>query len=548
MAPRTRGMKRKQTIALLVGVMEPLFDFLSLEDKANLSMTCRDARHQTARLRPSTGLQFVLEQRMPIRVGTMDTGLEEMDMLEVWQIQTFRFLLTDHSSAATKLQLDVTLWNLAWLEVMNYRISLDDSGVHARTNVEVIIWQKDKERKARQVFARRPNWHGQPISGESVSPRLESYWNSGFQINGIAFSGKAECMEEAKVLEESQEAVRNFMSCIFECCKRISSAFPDVAFSCPSVEYMMRNLPEKLHPYFPAEFDWNAPCHDGDTTPAFAYESAISRLDFLRRIPDLPHEMEEHTITSDGNIGWPPRPLQFQIGYIGMSPATIGFQGIQSCASSPRVNVFQIRTFRCHLCTDCYPMVAQLKLYEWLWCEEKNQRVANSPKETRTLIDFEIRSFCTIFDTTKLFHLCWDQDYYFDGFGSYEVDEGPTDARLHEFEDDIRSYMSVFFECSEAIASCPYHGVSTPSKEYIISTLPNVFHQFLPPGFRRAIRRHHALCEAPQAIPEFTYRPAKTLQEWEETISPEFPWQIIEYSVEELPRYRMDDSHNGTRS
>jgi hypothetical protein len=72
---------------------------------------------------------------------------------------------------------------------------------------------------------------------------------------------------------EGAPAHRLAMSCLYECAKRIAR-FPDET-PYPSENFLMKRLPSALYPYFPKEFDFNAPDVDRETTIEFIHLPAF---------------------------------------------------------------------------------------------------------------------------------------------------------------------------------------------------------------------------------------------------------------------------------
>jgi hypothetical protein len=63
--------------------------------------------------------------------------------------------------------------------------------------------------------------------------------------------------------EASATACRLAMSCLYECAKSIASFRDSIPY--PSKIFLMKRLPDVLFPYFPKEFDFNAPVVDRET-------------------------------------------------------------------------------------------------------------------------------------------------------------------------------------------------------------------------------------------------------------------------------------------
>jgi hypothetical protein len=247
-----------------------------------------------------------------------DDGAEWI-IVGVYQIQKFRFALSVQSDlvdeecklTSSVIVVEVMLRNFVWAEGGNNLMVLFNPP-SSRTLVDIDIsiipkrgeeYSPHIEGERHHILATRSNkdymaslWEHQP----NDLPRFVHGYGFRFYC---PFTGDLDAG-----LARFEAQVRLTMAILHECFKRIES-FPDET-SYPSVECLMRELPEPFHRYFPKEFDDRERlCRDRDICFEFGYRRARSRREWReewRRVAAGRPEnwMEEYDLNGPRSIPW----------------------------------------------------------------------------------------------------------------------------------------------------------------------------------------------------------------------------------------------------
>jgi len=251
---------------------DTISSFLSINDITNLSLTSHEMFKKISSTREYPCL--VWEERLPTRMRY--EGRNDDDRTTLFQVHPFVFLLRTESEEV--LRVDVSLQNEAWDEETNMRDGDNCRGLDqfpSRTEFFINI-DKIESSKREQVFR---------IAFWVALGELENWW--------ISLASMKEVWEDWDNLSPSQEEeMRAGMIYTLMCLKCVSD-YPD-GTAYPSAEYLMRDLPEWTHPYFPSDFDWEKECTDRKTKIEFSYRPARTLVEWRGATP--PHEDVEYKL------------------------------------------------------------------------------------------------------------------------------------------------------------------------------------------------------------------------------------------------------------
>jgi hypothetical protein len=100
-------------------------------------------------------------------------------------------------------------------------------------------------------------------NGRCWDPDCECFSRRPFKVGMLGDDPSAKRKRFSISDEASATACRLAMSCLYECAKSIASFRDSIPY--PSKIFLMKRLPDVLFPYFPKEFDFNAPVVDRET-------------------------------------------------------------------------------------------------------------------------------------------------------------------------------------------------------------------------------------------------------------------------------------------
>jgi len=264
-------------------VAQTLLQYLSINELTHIGMTCRNMRRWVALVR-SLSPSIVWEKRIETKIGfgsinTMD-GLEG-DYVGVLQVQRFCFGIRGNESDAEKsVHVKFSLENEVWHEHNNMRDGrfcpdLLNFPKPTRMRLAVIAPKKSYQPRSR-VFIAHPD-------------HFEQFGDSGWDVFFVGEDQSYVTGDRNWSLQD-KEILRRAMKYIYLCAQRVSNFQDGTAY--PSAKYLMRLLPEWLHPYFPpGDFNWNAPPRienqDRTTNVEFSYRPARSIAEWSGIVPPV---------------------------------------------------------------------------------------------------------------------------------------------------------------------------------------------------------------------------------------------------------------------
>ena len=471
------------------------------------------------------------EEFFPTKVGLENCGNE---FVVISQVQIFRFLLNT-AKELFPIEVTIDLEYPAWLEEHGTQYEYRH---RVATSVSIFISQQ----KIGSLF---------------------HHCDDDFSMHGLD-DFCLESSDSGRLLPVG-DRIRFFIVCIRECCKRIEKMYPGG----PSTEFILWTLPAVLRPYFPNDFDWNAP-HD-DVEVALEISKRRSTCPrYLEWLKEMPYEhngrytysKEEmprfFRLESDGNdsdekLNREVPTSSYRVSRVLLKechPPKITLE-----SDYAHVSVGQVHN--CNFYCEGYDRVSwtdfclelEFKFYNDLWSESDNKQFVTKPSPSKTLVDIVVYPRG---ERSGLFvrRYSWGREdrscsicrskqtrcFYCDGF---RVDgcENAVTNRLPEFEGDLRLYMNCIFDACKLLSSQTDPPVVYPSTEYIMRSLPSSLHAFFPSDFD-----WKASHEDRKTVADFCYRPADNLAEWVRTIPDEESF-LEEYSVEDLPRYRRNNTN-----
>jgi hypothetical protein len=329
--------------AALEDVIEPVLPFLPPGDIRSLraaSHRVKEAIHDR-----SPDMLILGERRLPTMMGVKHFWIEDdedhdedhedddggQEWVRVYQIQKFRFALSVESDlvvdeecklTSSIIVVEVALHNHVWGEAGNNQVILPPSSCSSETGVVIDISIIPK---------RREGYHSPHLAGRrhhifsTRFTRREDHFVScreyhrechpsnlprcphcdGFKLY-FPFTGYKHA---GTGLARFEPQLRLTMAILHECFKRIES-FPDET-SYPSAGFLMWQLPEALHRYFPNEFDREIrPCRDRNL---IVVEFEYRRARTLREWREEWHDhfagrsstwMEEYDLNGPRSIPW----------------------------------------------------------------------------------------------------------------------------------------------------------------------------------------------------------------------------------------------------
>ena len=252
---------------------EKLFPFLSTNDVTTLSMACLGMYEKVTSFRRSHGSpSLVWETVQPTKIG-YDYKMRRPDLtVTTYQIQRFFFVLRNESGETVEVEL--SLENAVWDETLNSRIYFDPPTHYPKRTVPkiAVIRPKLGTQTRKRLFVASPGFG----SGNQEDSYLCFLGEDG---------GDNDYIEEDRAdrSEQDKKELREAMQYILICARRIA-AFPN-GTTYPSAEYLLRTLPNWLHQYFPATFDWNADHTDRETVVEFDYRPAQTLAEWEAKVP-----------------------------------------------------------------------------------------------------------------------------------------------------------------------------------------------------------------------------------------------------------------------
>jgi hypothetical protein len=184
------------------------------------------------------------------------------------QVHFFRLLLfhkegeeaeNQTSSRGWIRQVTVSLRNLVRSSGANPRQHLART-----TSPDYRIWTKSNKQQphgcGRLHFLTNFDTH----NDRCWDPDCDCFRRRHFTVDMFGDDPSAERERFSNSEDPSATACRLAISCLHECAKRIAYSFPG-ATPYPSEIFLMKRLPVGLCPYFPKEFDFNAPVVDRET-------------------------------------------------------------------------------------------------------------------------------------------------------------------------------------------------------------------------------------------------------------------------------------------
>jgi hypothetical protein len=276
---------------------------------------------------------FLGERRLPTMMGVRHIWIDDDDeygdqvwVRRVYQTQKFHFALSVKSdlvvdeecklTSSMIVVVGVALHNAVWEEEgNNLRPLSSPSSSRTLVDIDISIIPKRGEEYSphfeggrHHIFSTRfckdhfvSCWDYQREYHPNDPPRCVHC--DGFKFY-FPFAGYI-----STGLAKFEPQVRLTMAILYECFKRIE-CFPD-KIPYPSAEFLMQELPERLHRYFPKEFDRERSCQDRNLVGfvEFEYRRARSfsewREEWQERFACRPSTwMEEYDLNGPRSIPW----------------------------------------------------------------------------------------------------------------------------------------------------------------------------------------------------------------------------------------------------
>jgi hypothetical protein len=310
---------------ILEDVIVPVLPFLPPGDIWNLRAASR--RVKEAILDGSPDMFILGERRLPTMMGVRrywddvddmdedeeddeDDGGQNKHNVRVYQIQKFRFALSARRSdladeecklTSSMIVVEVVLHNGVWEEEDNNRALLwplppSTSKTVVAVDIKSIISKRGGEvDENKQRFFEEGGRHDCSTKGRFINDLfisgMDEYTSSlndpqWVFCQGLTFTfhpgRRTPGSTYSPSLTRFEPQLRLNMAILHECFKRIES-FPDET-SYPSAGFMMRQLPEPLHCYFPKEFDRERPCRDRNLFVEFEYRRARTLREWSKEL------------------------------------------------------------------------------------------------------------------------------------------------------------------------------------------------------------------------------------------------------------------------